>query len=77
MLDGVLYFYLLNFCWGNCFFVLNFGSWFCFVFRVRIKEFLEIVYQFYDVVDFFIVYIEEVYFLNGWVFEVRVIFIKF
>lgn len=37
---------------------------------MKLYEFGEIVCDFVDIVDFVIVYIEEVYFLDGWVFKV-------
>lgn len=70
-LDGTSHPHLLNFCRGNRPLVLNFGSWSCPVFRARTQEFLNIVRQFRDVVDFLTVYIEEAHPSNGWAFEVR------
>ena len=69
-LDGTSHPHLLNFCRGNRPLVLNFGSWSCPVFRARTQEFLSIVRQFRDVVDFLTVYIEEAHPSNGWAFEV-------
>ena len=72
--DGTIFVYdyraRLVFCRGNRPLVLNFGSWSCPVFRARTQEFLSIVRQFRDVVDFLTVYIEEAHPSNGWAFEV-------
>lgn len=70
-LDGASHPHLLNFCRGNRPLVLNFGSWSCPVFRARTQEFLSIVRQFRDAVDFLTVYIEEAHPSDGWAFEVR------
>ena len=70
-LDGTSHPHLLNFCRGNRPLVLNFGSWSCPVFRAKTQEFLNIVHQFKDVVDFLTIYIEEAHPSNGWAFEVR------
>ena len=69
-LDGASQPHLLNFCRGNRPLVLNFCSWSCPVFRARTQEFLSIVRQFRDAVDFLTVYIEEAHPSNGWAFEV-------
>lgn len=51
--------------------MVNFGSCMCFVFMKRLCEFGEIMVDFGDVVDFLVIYILEVYLMDGWVFKVN------
>lgn len=67
--DGLSHCRLFNFCKGNRPLVVNFCSWTCPVFRVRVGEFLSIVQEFSDVADFLTVYIDEAHPSNGWAFK--------
>ena len=68
--DGQSRYKLLDFCRGSRPLVVNFCSWSCPVFRARAREFLSIVREFSDVVDFLTVYVEEAHPCDGWAFKV-------
>lgn len=62
---------LLDFVKGMCLLVLNFGSCSWFLFFINfLNNFVKVVYDYDDEVDFFIVYIFEVYLIDGWCWNV-------
>lgn len=70
LVDGQLCLNLLDFVKKSRLLVVNFGSCICFFFMDRLRDFNEIMVDFRDIVDFVVIYIFEVYFLDGWVFKV-------